>query len=320
VAVEPEPEPEPPRELNPEATGKGRLERRTTMERLHERNMTRAGDEAEDRMLQSLVQTMSGVTTGNQLSVGVSAPRTDNGHSRNVQRDYWKQQLHQEPVSVQGAVAIGRDAYRLLNTDTEIKDLTGTIRGKKNSVRQRLGTFEGRAQVVNSEGPTIVERLYAAEKDKKIVIYTTSLAAIRATRDECGAMLKLFDLLHLKVIVKDVHLEPKFAKELEARLGSNGFNPPQLFINATHIGGLEQVVAMNDGGDLKMATHGFEKKSNEMCEPCGGYGYVLCTWCQGSHKSRSTMYPEDPRKPTIKVLKCTVCNTNGLISCPLCSG
>ena len=43
------------------------------------------------------------------------------------------------------------------------------------------------------------ELLYANEKDNKIVVYISSLESIRQTRDGCRAMLKVFDLLQLKV-------------------------------------------------------------------------------------------------------------------------
>lgn len=59
---------------------------------------------------------------------------------------------------------------------------------------------------------------YFAEREQTIVVYTTSLQAIRKTRDDCTQMLKLFDLLALKVKVKDVHLEPTFGKELAERV------------------------------------------------------------------------------------------------------
>jgi len=121
----------------------------------------------------------------------------------------------------------------------------------------------------------------------------------------------------LKVRVKDVHLEPKFGKELEerARMPAEA-QLPRLYINAVHIGGLDEVVRMNDNGDLKRATVGFPERSNAHCTDCNGFGFVLCTWCQGSMKSRSHTFNADPRK---NALRCTVCNENGLIQCTKCS-
>lgn len=35
------------------------------------------------------------------------------------------------------------------------------------------------------------------------------MTAIRSTRDRCQELLKLFDLLNKKVLVKDVHIHPE---------------------------------------------------------------------------------------------------------------
>lgn len=54
------------------------------------------------------------------------------------------------------------------------------------------------------------DRLYAAEKNDTIVLYVTTLEAVRATRDKCSRILKIFEILGLKVQVKDVHLDPRY--------------------------------------------------------------------------------------------------------------
>ena len=44
------------------------------------------------------------------------------------------------------------------------------------------------------------------------------------------------------------------------------------------------------------------------CCKCGGYRFVLCTWCNGSKKIFNSFTN----------LKCTTCNEDGLIRCDAC--
>jgi glutaredoxin domain-containing cysteine-rich protein 1 len=209
------------------------------------------------------------------------------------------------------------EAYRLLPKGKLLTDASGNIRGKQNSVRAGLGAFQPLQTEFASE---LLERLYSAEKNDTIVLYTTSLEAVRKTRDDCTQMLKLFELLNLRVKIKDVHLEPTFGKELENRLRDSDIDGltslPRLFINAVHIGGLDAVIRMNDNGDLKRATIDFEQRGDAKCVDCAGYGYTLCTWCQGSQKSRAHNFHDADEKAS--ALKCTVCNENGLQRCQKC--
>ena len=59
----------------------------------------------------------------------------------------------------------------------------------------------------------------------------------------------------------------------------------------------------------------YEKSPSRTCTSCGGAGYTTCTWCQGSTKSMSNPFKKHTE---MNVLKCTVCNKNGLVPCKLC--
>ena len=103
--------------------------------------------------------------------------------------------------------------------------------------------------------------------------------------------------------------------------------------------GLAQVEALSDNGSLKGMLKSFPRADSKLCTTCGSVRYINCSWCQGSKKSlqhtfangegvlswaNSTMLTfnafsiwlvmficfSDPRK---NVLKCTVCNENGLM-------
>ena len=60
-----------------------------------------------------------------------------------------------------------------------------------------------------------------------------------------------------------------------------------------------------------------QKRSNDTCTSCGGQGFVVCAWCQGSRKSLAHDFNSGPGKHNF-FLNCTVCNSNGLQSCPDC--
>lgn len=94
--------------------------------------------------------------------------------------------------------------------------------------------------------------------------------------EDCNEIIKLFEVLKLKVQIKDVYINPEFAKELEER--APGATIPQLFISFERIGGASEVITMNDSGQLRQRLQGFEKRSNVICADCGGVGYILCTW------------------------------------------
>lgn len=72
----------------------------------------------------------------------------------------------------------------------------GTIRGKKNGVRRSLQVITGGSSIKD----VVLRQLYLNERDK-IVVYTTTLTAVRSTLNACNRIMKLFDTLRLKVQV-----------------------------------------------------------------------------------------------------------------------
>jgi hypothetical protein len=57
-----------------------------------------------------------------------------------------------------------------------------------------------------------------------------------------------------------------------------------------------------------------QKLNGSVCSTCGGFEYVNCTACKGSKSSRKTRISRE-----ISVLKCIICNENGLQRCPTCN-
>lgn len=266
--------------------------------------------------------------TGGQLSAGTSQPALFSDAAVRAQtRDFWSKEL--DPT-FEGSEVVDdlADQLRLLRAGRELRSSTGDVRGRKNSVRSALGQYNANDKVT----PGLDERLYHAEKNKTVVLYVTSLEAVRTTFNNCTAMLKLFENLMLKVQVKDVHYEPSYFQELAERLmllqkpNADGSMPPppqvvlpQLFINGVHVGGLDKVRQMNDCGELKQATAGFDQRTKIVCGTCGGCGFVPCAWCQGSNRSTTNNFIKDRNvHGSGQYLKCTICNKNGLQECPAC--
>ena len=92
-------------------------------------------------------------------------------------------------------------------------------------IRGRAGIVRKTLHVVTK--PTFasqrLERLYEAERDSKIVLYTTSLESVRGPYAACVKALKLFDLLNVKVQVKDVCVPAPIPC---ARMGRLSARPP----------------------------------------------------------------------------------------------
>eukprot|EP00042_Codosiga_hollandica_P044265 m.432617 g.432617 ORF g.432617 m.432617 type:complete len:593 (-) comp56750_c0_seq1:137-1915(-) len=185
-----------------------------------------------------------------------------------------------------------------------------TIRGKKNAVRATMQSFTTRTQVF-ADGLQ-AQLLYESEQDGRVVIYLTSMQAIRQTYSECQAILQIMYNMSVRLNIKDISMHPDYAKELETRL--SGAKVPQLFFKAQHVGNYEQVLAMNETGKLKTLLADAPKRGIQECGRCGGRGYFLCTWCQGSRKSLYHGFPELGNL----ALKCTVCNKFGLQKCEEC--
>ena len=56
--------------------------------------------------------------------------------------------------------------------------------------------------------------------------------------------------------------------------------------------------------------HPPQTSTNTVCRVCGGQGFIMCLWCEGSKKGIRNAFGD---------LKCTVCNKNALQKCPECS-
>uniref|UniRef100_A0A2P2LXK8 Uncharacterized protein MANES_S042000 n=1 Tax=Rhizophora mucronata TaxID=61149 RepID=A0A2P2LXK8_RHIMU len=147
--------------------------------------------------------------------------------------------------------------------------------------------------------------------DKRIVVYFTSIRAIRRTFEDCRAVRSILRGFHVSIDERDLSMDTGFLNELQQIFGGGQgrLTLPRVFIGGRYIGGAEEIRQLHECGELKKFVEGLPAEEPGVCDVCGGYRFVLCTECNGSHK----LYTE---KTGFK--SCTACNENGLVRCPSC--
>lgn len=145
--------------------------------------------------------------------------------------------------------------------------------------------------------------------EKRIVVYFTSLRVVRSTFEDCKAVQSILRGFRVSIDERDLSMYSGFFTELQQILGQTKLTLPRVFIGGRYIGGAEEVKQLHEVGELKKLVEGLPAAEPGVCDVCGGYRFILCDECYGSHK----LYSE---KAGFK--SCTTCNENGLIRCPSC--
>lgn len=149
--------------------------------------------------------------------------------------------------------------------------------------------------------------------DDSLVIYTTSLGGVRRTFEDCNKLRLILESHRVVFDERDVALHGEFRQELKELLGDGeDAGVPRLFVKGRYIGGVEEVVHLNEtkklGRILNWAR--VERGLGRLgCEGCGGARFVPCFDCGGSCKVVNGDVKE----------RCPKCNENGLIHCPICN-
>lgn len=149
----------------------------------------------------------------------------------------------------------------------------------------------------------------------RIVVYFTSLRVVRSTFEDCKAVRSILRGFRVRIDERDLSMDSSFMAELQAILGGGGGQKgklalPRVFIGGRYVGSAEEVRQLNEIGELKKLVEGVPAAEPGVCDACGGYRFVLCGECDGSHK----LYSE---KSGFR--SCTDCNENGLVKCPSCT-
>ncbi|KAJ0246778.1 Uncharacterized protein HA466_0172690 [Hirschfeldia incana] len=156
-------------------------------------------------------------------------------------------------------------------------------------------------------------RLQGAED--KIVLYFTTLRGIRKTYEDCCCVRMILRGLQVAVDERDISMDSKYRKELQSLLGAAETPKPvclpQVFIRGIHIGGVEEIMKLNDSGELAEMLKDFPaSECLGTCRSCGDARFVPCTNCDGSTK----VFEEEEER----FKRCPKCNENGLVRCRQC--
>lgn len=143
-----------------------------------------------------------------------------------------------------------------------------------------------------------------------LVLYTTSLGGVRRTYEDCNRLRSVLESHRVVFDERDVSLHGEFLKELRELLGEEA-SVPRLFVKGRYVGGVEEVVELNEWGRLGKLLNCAKVErgvGRQGCEGCGGARFVPCLECGGSCK---VMVGETKER-------CSECNENGLVQCPAC--
>lgn len=153
--------------------------------------------------------------------------------------------------------------------------------------------------------------------DKRVVVYVTSLRVVRSTFEACRTVRSILQGFRVPIDERDLTMDASFFDEIrkimaqigQAKPQNSRVDLPRVFIGGRYIGGADEVVELHEIGELKKLVEGLPAATPGVCNFCGGFRFILCLECNGSHKC----HIEDGGFRT-----CTECNENGLIRCPSC--
>lgn len=145
--------------------------------------------------------------------------------------------------------------------------------------------------------------------ENSVVIYTTTLRGIRKTFEDCNKVRSIIESYCVCLRERDVSMDSGFKEELKKLMGMKQVQVPVVFVKGRFIGGVDEVVKLEDEEKLGVLLEGIPTALG-VCEGCGGMRFVMCKECNGSCK----VLDEKMKKS----VKCGYCNENGIIRCSIC--
>nr|XP_043630603.1 uncharacterized protein At3g28850-like [Erigeron canadensis] len=169
------------------------------------------------------------------------------------------------------------------------------------------------------------DRICPKKGENKVVIYTTSLRGVRKTFEACNAVRAVLEGFGVFYCERDISMDRGFRDELwELMKGKDKLElvPPRVFVKGRYIGGSDEVLRIVEDGYLGHLLEGLPKsKAGYVCDVCGGARFLPCIGCNGSCKKMYTVKDGIDGEQCGKTVtvKCSDCNENGLVRCPVCS-
>lgn len=142
----------------------------------------------------------------------------------------------------------------------------------------------------------------------KVVLYFTSLRGVRKTYENCYMVRLILQGFRVHVDERDVWMHSKFRQELTEVMGA-ALSVPRLFILGRYIGGADEVELLHEEGILAKLLEGLPVECRKVCKVCADVRFIPCTACSGSCKIVTSSGVTE---------RCSNCNENGLIMCPMC--
>ncbi|CAH2079939.1 unnamed protein product [Thlaspi arvense] len=172
-------------------------------------------------------------------------------------------------------------------------------------------------------------------KSDKVILYFTSLRGIRKTYEDCCNVRVILKSLGIRLDERDVSMHSGFKDELKKLLKDEfdngvGITLPRVFLGNKYLGGVEEIKKLNENGTLEKLIEGCERVKDGLtccgieCDACGDIRFVPCETCSGSCKvyyedeEDEDDEEEEAEETEYGFQRCSDCNENGLIRCPIC--
>ncbi|CAI9284515.1 unnamed protein product [Lactuca saligna] len=193
-------------------------------------------------------------------------------------------------------------AYKCLESDKSRRPSTNLVMKTLKTALEYQEVFEAKANHLLD-----FEEICPPGGSDLVILYTTSVKGIRKTSKDCSRVHSLLKSLKVLYQERDIAMYSDFRDELQ-NLGKLSALP-RLFIKSRYIGGADDIFLLHEQGKFQPLVRDILNISEGPCKRCAGVRSVVCRKCNGSNILKSV---EGGRT------RCTECNKNGLIKCPIC--